>query len=131
MKLNIDCIRDVLIFLEENLEINDDLEIKSQNLHTICNALEGKYEKPEIAYTLLKLKEGGYIQAQKFMGNGIISNIIVSSITYEGHQFIESIRSETVFEEVKNKLGKVGNFALDIVQKVAVNCAVSLITAGL
>ena len=131
MKLNIDCIRDVLIFLEENLEISDDLEIKSQNLHAICNGLEGKYEKPEIAYTLLKLKEGCYIQAQTLMGNGIISNIIVSSLTYEGHQFIEPIRSETVFEEVKNKLGKVGNFALDIVQKVAVNCAVSLITAGL
>lgn len=130
MKLNIDCIRDVLIFLEENLEINDDLEIKSQNLHTICNALEGKYEKPEIAYTLLKLKEGGYIQAQKFMGNGIISNIIVSSITYEGHQFIESIRSETVFEEVKNRLGKIGVFALNIIQKVAIDYITSLIKTG-
>ncbi len=131
MKLNIDCIRDVLIFLEENLEISDDLEIKSQNLYAIFNGLEGKYKESEIAYTLLKLKEGCYIQAQTLMGSGIISNIIVSSITYEGHQFIESIRSEKVFKEVKNKLGKVGNFALDIVQKVAVNCAVSLITAGL
>lgn len=130
MKLNIDCIRDVLIFLEENLEINDDLEIKFQNLHAICNGLEGKYEKPEIAYTLLQLKEGGYIQAQSFMGNGIISNIIVSSITYEGHQFIESIRSETVFEEVKIRLGKIGVFALNIIQKVAIDYITSLIKTG-
>ena len=131
MKLNIDCIRDVLLFLEENLKISDDLEFKFQNLHAICNGLEGKYEKPEIAYTLLKLKEGCYIQAQTFIGDGIISNIIVSSITYEGHQFIESIRSERVFKEVKNKLGKIGNFALDIVQKVAVAYVTSLITTGL
>ena len=50
MKLNYDCIRDVLLYLEENLELNNSIYSEHINLN---------YSPEDIQYSVLKLEEIG------------------------------------------------------------------------
>ncbi|MBC3938548.1 DUF2513 domain-containing protein [Anaerotruncus massiliensis (ex Liu et al. 2021)] len=64
MKLNMDCVRDVLLFLESEsyFVVNDlgDVEAIGSWFRSICKSL-AEYPPDVIYYTLSKLEEGGYI----------------------------------------------------------------------
>ena len=105
MTLNYDCVRDLLLCLEEN--ITCETEIVSQNvrfntvsLNIVCKSLPD-YSREEIAYTAMKLKEAGYIETQVIGNSSHISSISFEDITFSGHQYLDSIKSSTVWEEVK------------------------------
>lgn len=54
MKLDLNCIRDTLLTLENWLVLDDDLEFVCLDLDEICKSSNMlKYSKPEIAYTLV------------------------------------------------------------------------------
>lgn len=118
MKLNPDCIRDVLLYLEENLEITPKLEIKSIPLGKIANSVS--YPIEETANTLLTLDEGGLIIAKhNTSGNNMIYQFSVSRITYSGYQFIETIRPKSVWKQILAALKSVGSFSIPMIQEIA------------
>lgn len=121
MKLNIDCVRDVLLCLEDLLKFGENLAYPSIKYEEILNYKTcKKYSKEEIVYTLQKLKEANYIEAI-FAGSDMqILKVVVTSITFWGHDFLENIRNDSVYEEVKSKATKVGSFALDIIKQIAI-----------
>ena len=91
MKLNHDCVRDVLLYLEDNL----DLGLKIKFSSTTNNELNSKYSNTDIFYTSLKLLEAGFINAKAYdtvQPSGPIV-IEIASITYNGHLFLDSIRN--------------------------------------
>ena len=53
MKLNIECIRDILLFLEDNLIISDNLEENFFTAQEISAGINILLEKPQILYLLL------------------------------------------------------------------------------
>lgn len=121
MKLNIDCVRDVLLCLEDLLKFGENLACPSLKYEKILNYKTcEKYSKEEIIYTLQKLEEANYIEAI-FAGSDMqILKVVVNSITFWGHDFLENIRNDCVYEEVKSKATKVGSFALDIIKQISV-----------
>ena len=61
MKLDLNCIRDTLITLENWLVLNDDLEFVYLDLDEIHKSSDMlKYSRAEIAYTLVILEEAGF-----------------------------------------------------------------------
>lgn len=114
MKLNYDCVRDLLLYLENNLTYD--------NYVSIGNLKLNNYSSDELTYTSEKLTEAGYI-------NSIIGHsddypvIIVKSITYNGHQYLDSIRNNTIWKETKSKLSKIGSFSFPIIQQLAISIA--------
>ena len=125
MKLNPDCIRAVLFYLEENLSISSDLEIKEISVFDLDKNLE--YPINELANTLLVLDDAGFIVAARDNGSDCINELDVCRITYDGYQFIETIRPEPAWKKVKSVCGKIGSFSTNVIVQVASNVLTELI----
>lgn len=82
MKLNIECIKEILFFLENNLTLNGGISTKD-----LCEKLN-KYSEDEIKYCVKLLEEEGYINATFCLD----LSATISSITLRGHMFIEKLR---------------------------------------
>ncbi len=112
MQLNYDCIRDLLLYLEDNLTYDNYISIETLKLE--------KYSSDELIYTAERLTEAGYI-------NSIISTsddypvIIVKSISFDGHQYLDTIRDNAIWKETKSKLSKTSSFSLSIIQQLALS----------
>ena len=120
MKLNPDCVRDLLLTLEELLQFDDNMEYPT----IFSEAVEGSpqmkgYSKQDIAYTTLKLIEAGYINAAPIPGDNCYNGALYSSITYPGHEFLDTVRPPDVWTETKSKAKKIGSFALNILAQIA------------
>ena len=113
MRLNPDCMRDVLLVAEENLPLNGSLPMSD-----LLPLLPG-YSKDEITYTCLKLNEANLLNIFKtpYPGGTFVNDI--REITYNGHQFLESIRNQSTWETVKQKLSLLGSSSVPVIMSVA------------
>lgn len=127
MKLNPDCIRDILLYLEENLGLSSDLEYIPVSVYSIAEALP--YSLPEVSNTLEVLEEADFLRAAKDYGYDKIVMFDVIRLTYAGYQFLESVRPKTTWEKVVGACTKLGSFSLDFVMQVATQVAVNTIPA--
>lgn len=118
MKLKLEIIRDVMLELEEKLLLNDNLESNAVSLQELKELLPS-YSKEDLAYTIIKLCEANYIEAHIEHGGNKIIFCDVSDITYDGHEFINSIRDKGVWNDVKNAFNKVGVISLPIAKDIA------------
>ncbi|MEI3172699.1 MAG: DUF2513 domain-containing protein [Lachnospiraceae bacterium] len=108
MKLKADCVRDVLLKLEDILLIDASFAFSPVDIPTLCSELP-QYEPEDIYYTVYQLNQGKYIKAEiTLLPSGGMRTSAIKTITWEGHEFIESIRPDTVWEEVKNTIQKIG-----------------------
>lgn len=123
MKLNIDCVRDVMLTLEE-AEYGE-----LTTISTLCKKLEDKYTEEEITYTCLKLDEGGLIDAMlvSMMNSSIKGVKAINDITFEGHQFLEDIRKNSTWNIIKDKALKIGSFSIKTLVAIAEKVIADLI----
>lgn len=113
MKLNHDCVRDLLLTVEES----DQKELLSLHFLLQKDKLQN-YSEEDIFYTIQRLVEAGYINASTqtyYEGQ----DAIISSITWNGHQFLDNIREKTVWEKTKEKASIVGSVSLPILSEIA------------
>lgn len=122
MKLDPDIVRDVLLFLEDNL-IYEDFDTKNPHTHNTFSAAEieeildkEKNHMPaDVSYAIEQLYKEGYISLSQNphkdnMGNLTILHI--SDISWKGHQFLNDVRSDTVWEAVKSAASKFGTLSI-------------------
>lgn len=128
MKLNHDCVRDVLIICEDYDTFDSNLRYNHLYLKHFCNELP-QYTKEEIAYTLILLEEAGLIIARPLRYDGGVSDIVVTRLTYEGHEFIDTIRSDTVWDKINKTISTVSSVSLPILQQVGSQILISLLSA--
>ena len=118
MKLNYNCIRDVLLYLEDNLKINESLHSKN---------IELDYSFETIQYSVFKLEEAGYIQAQIIVADGLDKTAIINDITFYGHEFLNTVRPKTVWENTKDVSVKLGVKSISALSQIASQIATQLI----
>ncbi len=122
MKLSCECVRDILLCLEEFpfIEKNEDgeLETEMMPLPAIAKALPN-YSEAEILYALLRLKEGGYIDIYQKKSGGTFYLFFVTDMTFAGHELLEKIRPESNWKKTLAILKKVGSFGLDLLSSVS------------
>lgn len=111
MKLNNDCVRDLLLYLEENLTLIDSLIVGDIKLKD--------YSAEELLYTANRLLEANFLNGSKRIYDNTDLFIMISSITYQGHQFLDSIRDKDVWSETKAKASKIASVSLPILQELA------------
>lgn len=130
MKLDCECVRDLLLCLEsEQTVIEDedgDLAVQEIDIEDICTKMSG-YSRNTIFYTVSKLNEGGYIDASIFWSGNSVEECCVNYITYLGHEFLETIRPETVWQQTTSIAGKVGTYSLQAIAKIAEGVATAAI----
>lgn len=132
MELKPDCIRDILMYVEEKLMYSEDLhstQMNEVNWNELFNDkfLSSEYQIDDIKYSLQKLKEAGYIKCiTPLAGKYGWKNCDITQITWEGHEFLNTVRSKPVWDATKEKAKSLGvmsiktlsTFAMAIVQAI-------------
>lgn len=122
MKLEPDIVRDVLLFLEDNL-IYEDFDTKNPHTHNTFSATvieneldkEKHYMPADVRYAIEQLYKAGYITLSQnphkdSMGNLTILHI--SDISWKGHELLNDIRSDAVWDAVKSTASKIGSLSI-------------------
>lgn len=106
MKLNNDCIRDILLFVEDQ-ELNT-----IKDARQIYKGVNGEYTEDEILYALKNLIDLGYLEGRMISASDKILNAYIQEISATGHQYLETIRSPKAWAYAKGKAAEVGSFSL-------------------
>ena len=112
MKRNLDLIRDILLICEED----NSLRLTCDNF-----ACDGKYSFEQISYHIALLSDANYIDASRIaiMGN-LYDDYIVHRLTMRGHDYLYSIRDESIWNQTKAKLGNhLSSATLSVISEVA------------
>jgi hypothetical protein len=122
MKLNPDCIRDILITIE-SMEYG-----KAYALKKLCTELP-QYSAEELNYHSIKLIEAGFLNADSVhVNNSFIPQISrIYDLTFAGHQFLANVRSDNIWNGVKSVGSKVGSVSLEALTQIASNVISELI----
>lgn len=123
MRLNHDCIRKLLLHLEENLDCYESLELNDL-------MIDG-FSKDDIVYTIQKLNETGYIKAEICCDITDILEISVMDITWDGHKFLDTIRDNQVWSLTKKAISKFSSVSISFVSTVASQVLTNIITQQL
>ncbi len=110
MKLNNECVRDLLIYLEDNLNYHERLYVKDVQLKD--------YSINELSYTVERLKEANFLNTFGGIYSKYNLPLSIDSITYQGHQFLDSIRDENIWADAKSKIKVVASVTLPILQEI-------------
>ena len=115
MRLNHDCVRDILLELEEKLSFEEHFFMyQLQELESFS-----KYGEEVSIYALLKLIKANYINGKPFYADNGLHNLSISSITWEGHQFLDNIRESVVWKAANNKVKGFSSVSIGILAGVA------------
>lgn len=118
MRLNHDCVRDVLLFIENKQELRGFLHLKNFLDKKEDNPLK-KYDDDTIKYTLMKLHEAKYLKDTV----GIIENDLVQysvgSITWEGHKFLDTVRDPKIWKTTKTIAAHLESISITLISSIA------------
>lgn len=119
MRLNHDCVRDLMLLSEENLNMSNYIR---------CSCIHSEqYTCEELVYTASKLIEAGYLKGDFLSSSAGKRDTIISSITWSGHEFLDNIRDDGVWKITKDKLSKFSSVSISIISKVATQVITNLI----
>lgn len=111
MKLDYDCLRYILLAIEDT----DKSRILASSL------TNDTYSKGEILHHVDCLKDVHYIETSSPMTclDAPSSDCYIFRLTMQGHQFLDTIRNDTVWKETKKITSKIGTATLDVIIDIA------------
>lgn len=125
MRLNVDCVRDLLIVVEDKTELNRPLDLSD------LKECLSDYSDDDIVYTALKLEEAGFIKCSTKNVRIYPDLLLVRELTYYGHQFLEDVRVDSNWEKVKSIGKKVGSTSISALSQIASSVIANLVNAHL
>lgn len=128
MKLNPDCIRDILLSIEDSADFMNCFEYRIDEAEGIPNRL-AKYSHDEIIYHIRQCSMSNLITTPSYYDGG--DCICIQDLTPSGHQFIANIRSDTVWNNTKTLASKIGSYSLDVLTNIAVGVLTQMINKQL
>lgn len=126
MILDHECVRSVLLEVEK-CGMQERITFR-----LLCDRLPD-YPTDTIWYTCLKLDEGGFLDIITASQLRMVmpSVVEVKCLTYQGHEFLDTIRENGTWAKVKDTAKKAGVFSLESLGKIAQGVATAAITAAL
>lgn len=109
MRLNPDCIRDILFFVEENTSHNIIIRV-----HNDSQDILPQYDKEELFYHINQCVMGNLIVGEVYSNSSVIKYL-----TPNGHTFLENIRQATTWNKVKNQAKQIGSFSLQALFQIS------------
>ncbi len=107
MKLDKDLVREILLALEA--DDSDPRSVKRLNIPG--------YSYPQVVYTVSILAEGGLIEALNASScDGF--DWLPQRLTFDGHEYIETIRDAEVWRKTKEIANKAGVFSLQVLIEI-------------
>lgn len=119
MKLNPDCIRDILFVVENNATYSNDVSEE-----TIFKELDSKYPREEILYHVRQCEHSGlFLKVVHYFGG-----FSIQDLSPYGHQFINDIRQDNNWNLTKDIAKNVGSFSLDVLKDISSQVITNLIS---
>lgn len=94
MELNPKCIKDVLLYIEENSTF-DDWTMYRHDGNDI--SVLAKYDHDEILYHIHQCHNAGLIAEIDISD---FEDVLISDLTPRGHEFLTQLKNETVFKKI-------------------------------
>lgn len=121
MVLDLECVRDVMLKIEEKSELDSDFKYHPIHAEQLCCSFE-KYEPRVVLYTLIMLEEAEYIKVEKCSDFGFNCDydpqkIEVFDLTFLGTQYLNSVRNQNVWNKIKPF---VKDMTLDLIKAKAI-----------
>lgn len=121
MKLNPDCVRDILLTIEQIPDVHHHWEFDRKTVPELFP----NYTFDEIIYHIRQCELCGFLlYPSHSMGYEYYS---VNDLTPAGHEFLANIRNDTFFNKVKDIAKELGVNSLNDITQIALNCALVLI----
>lgn len=129
MKMNEECIRDILKYLVENLSIkieNNKGGFNDITMLGIIKEFDNKYTKEDIWYSVYNLSQDRFIDTNDIRKQSMVGFAFVEiyNVTHRGHQFYETIQPQPLWDKTKSVISKVGVHTLGFIESVAHDVAV-------
>lgn len=114
MVLDHDCVRAVLLAVEQ-CPFN-----QTMNVEKLADKLP-EFEQNTIWYACLKLAEGGLLDAitVPLPRSNMPGIKQITGLTYEGHEFLDTIREKTAWEKTKEIAQKTGAGSIKFLGEIA------------
>ena len=108
MKRDMDLIRDILFYIEKEHDGDEPLLLDFDKFPE---------EKPEDVFGHVEiLIQGGFL---KFHKQSFIQLPLSNGITWEGHDFLDSVRDPEVWRKTKDAAEKAGGFTISLLGEIA------------
>ena len=113
MKRDMDLIRSILLTIEECGDVPPKT-LRVDSFLDLCR-------KPAVISMHLELlNDAGLIEAKRIPRDDFIRDFDVMRITYQGYEYLDSVRDAKIWRNVKEKIAAVGGATFDIIKAVAV-----------
>lgn len=118
MKRDMDLIRRILLDMEE-----------SENAMDAGVFVDDQHDYQAVSYNIDIMEQAGLIKASIVRADGgIYYSVRVKSITWDGQDFLATIKSEKIWTKVKTKVSqKLGDASLDMIKSLAVKLGTDLL----
>jgi hypothetical protein len=122
MNRDMDLVRKLLVYFDE----------KPGPEHVMVPDIEG-FDESNIKNHLVQLYEAGLIRAESersSTSNDRVIRVIPFDLTWQGHEFLDKIRNETVWQQIKSTAQSKGlPLTLEVVGELATKIFVKLMAA--
>ena len=116
MEINKECVRDILLYVKEYCVFQQTTQGKhwhEVSFDELCKSEKcSKYGMESIFYVIDKLSEYNLINLSKikFKSNidSSFKNIHINSLTARGHEFIDNLSNDDVWDQVKTAINNAG-----------------------
>lgn len=123
MKLNPDCVRDTMLFIEKNAKFGTFL-----HLDDFVNSSDlKKYDSNTIKYTLGKIDETDFLNSNTMWRENDLVRFLTGMITWSGHKFLDTIRDNTVWSTTKNVTGKLASVSMSMIETISAQVIANII----
>lgn len=126
MKLNPDCVRDILFAIEDLSKPNSLLTSTQLSKTKFLT----RYSNDELLYHLQQLDWSGYIVTPN-KNKSLDGLFFVNDLSPTGHEFISDVRKDTNWNKVKSISKEVGSETLTSIKSIAENVIASAIKASI
>ena len=124
MKLNPDCIRDILFYVEKNTDLKHHVLITAE----LAEKEFPSYSPDEVFYHVRQCELSGFFQNAS---RDLDGDFHIPYLSPYGHQFISDIRSDSVWSHVKSLSQKIGSNSLSALIQISSGVITQLIKSQL
>lgn len=123
LRLNPDCIRDILLSVEEKCDTENDLTLPYEK-----NDVLNEYSNNELMYHVKQCDLSGFFYGAS---EDLSGDYCITDLSPIGHEFLSNIRKDTVWNDVKGVANKVGSSSLKALMQISTSVMTELIKSQL
>lgn len=115
MRLNPDCVRDILLDMEENTDFGTFIHYDPKEDHEAFRRIS-KYPPDEVLYHIRQCEYSGLLIVQTWT---MAPSVVIKDLSPAGHEFLANVRADTNWNKVKEKAKIVGSESLSVLAQIA------------